>query len=105
MKDVEDVEGGLMQAAQRFFVLTNTDNLWKEHLQVSPVLASCSKSCLTCWLRHAILQRLAACLLYSLKAPADASGLKPFTAVAPSNAMPSMYWMLHLRVCIIDAQA
>jgi preprotein translocase subunit SecA len=22
-----------MQAAQRFFVLTQTDNLWKEHLQ------------------------------------------------------------------------
>ena len=27
------VEAGLMQDAQRFFVLTQTDNLWKEHLQ------------------------------------------------------------------------
>lgn len=34
VREVEDVEQGLMQAAQRFFVLTNTDNLWKEHLQV-----------------------------------------------------------------------
>lgn len=33
MREVEEVEKGLMQAAQRFFVLTNTDNLWKEHLQ------------------------------------------------------------------------
>jgi hypothetical protein len=31
---VEDIEGGLMQEAQKFFVLTQTDNLWKEHLQV-----------------------------------------------------------------------
>ena len=34
VREVEEVEVGLMQAAQRFFVLTNTDNLWKEHLQV-----------------------------------------------------------------------
>lgn len=30
---VESLEPGLMQEAQRFFVLTQTDNLWKEHLQ------------------------------------------------------------------------
>ena len=31
---VDGLEGGLMQEAQKFFVLTQTDNLWKEHLQV-----------------------------------------------------------------------
>jgi preprotein translocase subunit SecA len=31
---VDGIEGGLMQEAQKFFVLTQTDNLWKEHLQV-----------------------------------------------------------------------
>ena len=31
---VDDIERGLMQEAQKFFVLTQTDNLWKEHLQV-----------------------------------------------------------------------
>ncbi|KAI8466746.1 MAG: chloroplast-associated SecA protein [Monoraphidium minutum] len=30
---VDGLEGGLMQEAQKFFVLTQTDNLWKEHLQ------------------------------------------------------------------------
>ena len=30
---VDGIEPGLMQEAQRFFVLTQTDNLWKEHLQ------------------------------------------------------------------------
>lgn len=30
---VEAVEEGLMAQAQRFFLLTQTDNLWKEHLQ------------------------------------------------------------------------
>ena len=34
VKQVDSVEDGLMQEAQRFFVLTQTDNLWKEHLQV-----------------------------------------------------------------------
>lgn len=33
MQEVNGVEAGLMQDAQRFFVLTQTDNLWKEHLQ------------------------------------------------------------------------
>jgi preprotein translocase subunit SecA len=33
---VDDIEPGLMQEAQKFFVLTQTDNLWKEHLQVRP---------------------------------------------------------------------
>jgi preprotein translocase subunit SecA len=31
---VDGLEPGLMAEAQRFFVLTQTDNLWKEHLQV-----------------------------------------------------------------------
>lgn len=30
---VEALQAGLMQDAQRFFMLTQTDNLWKEHLQ------------------------------------------------------------------------
>ncbi len=30
---VEALQTGLMQDAQRFFMLTQTDNLWKEHLQ------------------------------------------------------------------------
>ena len=33
VEEVNGVEAGLMQDAQRFFVLTQTDNLWKEHLQ------------------------------------------------------------------------
>ena len=33
VEEVNSVEAGLMQDAQRFFVLTQTDNLWKEHLQ------------------------------------------------------------------------
>lgn len=31
---MEAVEKGLSTEAQRFFVLTQTDNMWKEHLQV-----------------------------------------------------------------------
>lgn len=31
--EVEALDPGLMAAAQRFFVLAQTDNLWKEHLQ------------------------------------------------------------------------
>lgn len=44
MEEVEAVEKGLMLEAQRFFVLAQTDNLWKEHLQVgSPVpLCTCA---------------------------------------------------------------
>jgi preprotein translocase subunit SecA len=38
---VDDIEPGLMQEAQKFFVLTQTDNLWKEHLQVRPGLGDC----------------------------------------------------------------
>lgn len=33
VEEVELVEKGLMAAAQRFFVLAQTDNLWREHLQ------------------------------------------------------------------------
>eukprot|EP00884_Botryococcus_braunii_P014936 jgi/Botrbrau1/23443/Bobra.106_1s0004.1 len=32
-KEVDAVEKGLMLEAQRFFILAQTDNLWKEHLQ------------------------------------------------------------------------
>ncbi|XRB03548.1 protein translocase subunit SecA [Pycnococcus provasolii] len=32
-KFVENVEDGLMEQAERFFVLTQTDNLWKRHLE------------------------------------------------------------------------
>jgi len=31
--EVEKMAPGLMQEAERYFVLTQTDNLWKEHLQ------------------------------------------------------------------------
>ncbi len=30
---MDEFEPGLMNEAQRYFLLTNTDNLWKEHLQ------------------------------------------------------------------------
>ena len=33
MRAVEETQVGLMQEAQRFFLLTQIDNLWKEHLQ------------------------------------------------------------------------
>ena len=33
VEEVNAVEPGLMQDAERFFVLPQTDNLWKEHLQ------------------------------------------------------------------------
>jgi hypothetical protein len=36
VEEVEAMEKGLMGEAQRFFVLAQTDNLWKEHLQVKP---------------------------------------------------------------------
>lgn len=32
-RDVEARVPGLFQEAERYFVLTQTDNLWKEHLQ------------------------------------------------------------------------
>ena len=32
-EEVEAVVPGLMRDAERFFVLSQTDNLWKEHLQ------------------------------------------------------------------------
>jgi hypothetical protein len=35
---VEQVEKGLMQQAQRFFLLTQIDNIWKEHLQAMQFL-------------------------------------------------------------------
>ena len=47
---VNAVEPGLMQDAQRFFVLTQTDNLWKEHLQAIKFLQQVGSSphCLLC---------------------------------------------------------
>lgn len=46
---VDDIEAGLMQEAQKFFVLTQTDNLWKEHLQVRwcswTTISSCTVAC------------------------------------------------------------
>lgn len=30
---VEELKPGLMDQAERYFVLSQTDNLWKEHLQ------------------------------------------------------------------------
>jgi preprotein translocase subunit SecA len=44
---VDDIEPGLMQEAQKFFVLTQTDNLWKEHLQVraGPAVRQMSRLC------------------------------------------------------------
>lgn len=33
--EVDGVEEGMMQQAQQFFLLSQTDNLWQEHLQVS----------------------------------------------------------------------
>ena len=37
VEDIEAVEKGLLQEAQRFFLLTQTDNMWKEHLQVGMI--------------------------------------------------------------------
>lgn len=34
VEEIEATEKGLLQEAQRFFLLTQTDNMWKEHLQV-----------------------------------------------------------------------
>ena len=44
VEEVNSVEAGLMQDAQRFFVLTQTDNLWKEHLQAIRFLQQVSLS-------------------------------------------------------------
>ncbi|CAK0755431.1 Protein translocase subunit SA1, chloroplastic [Coccomyxa viridis] len=38
VEEVEAVEKGLATDAQRFFVLTQTDNMWKEHLQAMKFL-------------------------------------------------------------------
>ena len=46
VEEVNAAEPGLMQDAERFFVLTQTDNLWKEHLQAIKFLQqvrACSK--------------------------------------------------------------
>ena len=32
-KEVEATQPGLMDEAEKYFVLTQTDNLWKQHLQ------------------------------------------------------------------------
>ena len=38
VRAVEEAQPGLMQQAQRFFLLTQIDNLWKEHLQAMEFL-------------------------------------------------------------------
>lgn len=38
VRAVEEVQEGLMPQAQRFFLLTQIDNLWKEHLQAMQFL-------------------------------------------------------------------
>jgi preprotein translocase subunit SecA len=38
---MEDFEPGLMGEAQRYFLLTTTDALWKEHLQVRGLKLFC----------------------------------------------------------------
>ena len=40
------MEEGLFADAQRFFVLTQTDNMWKEHLQVCMLVKSSLPACL-----------------------------------------------------------
>ena len=42
VEEVNAAEPGLMQDAERFFVLTQTDNLWKEHLQAIKFLQQVS---------------------------------------------------------------
>ncbi len=45
VEEVNAAEPGLMQDAERFFVLTQTDNLWKEHLQAIKFLQQvCARS-------------------------------------------------------------
>jgi preprotein translocase subunit SecA len=51
VEEIESVEKGLLQEAQRFFVLAQTDNMWKEHLQVSNFLHDALES-LQCRLVH-----------------------------------------------------
>ena len=46
VEEVNAVEPGLMQDAERFFVLTQTDNLWKEHLQAIKFLQQVGPVCL-----------------------------------------------------------
>ena len=65
VEEVNAVEPGLMQDAQRFFVLTQTDNLWKEHLQAIKFLQQ---------VRHVDSQRLTwALLMLTLTARAHCS--------------------------------
>ena len=42
VEEVNSAEPGLMQDVQRYFVLTQTDNLWKEHLQAIKFLQQVS---------------------------------------------------------------
>ncbi len=49
VEEVNAVEPGLMQDAERFFVLTQTDNLWKEHLQAIKFLQQVSDLQYSCW--------------------------------------------------------
>jgi preprotein translocase subunit SecA len=38
VRAVEEVEPGLMKEAERFFLLSQIDNIWKEHLQAMQFL-------------------------------------------------------------------
>ena len=60
VEEVNAVEPGLMQDAQRFFVLTQTDNLWKEHLQAIKFLQQVRDSKRQ-WLTWALLMAHAHC--------------------------------------------
>ncbi len=68
VEEVNTAEPGLMQDAERFFVLTQTDNLWKEHLQAIKFLqqVSARSACLLCVLMclHA---GLLACSCYPVR--------------------------------------
>lgn len=57
VRAVEEAQAGLMPQAERFFLLTQIDNLWKEHLQAMNFLrqavglrgcAQCSQAALRC---------------------------------------------------------
>lgn len=67
MEEVNGVEAGLMQDAQRFFVLTQTDNLWKDHLQAIkfvqqvPVSVCLSLCCVCLSLCVCVRVRVRAC--------------------------------------------
>ncbi len=46
MKELDAEDPPLARDAQRFFVLTQTDNMWKEHLQVCNPAVHSRRYCL-----------------------------------------------------------